>query len=175
MLSRDTELGRNLNLMSSKHDNVPQDFYGLLMNKITEKLSLNMEKVGKEGACTEAFKRILDFEPGRSFIKKSVMINAYNATTPIMNDGLKDACICIYEPDFSDELEYDASKRQEMYKSRRYILKDSTDHTKYLLEDDFDISRYRSISSSIYTIHDCYAVPISHVGSVINLLQAVYL
>ena len=103
MLSRDNDLGKNLNLMSAKKDNVPNDFYSLLLNRVTQNL-LELSKLEDNGGIKEdgkinAYKRIITFKPGRGFIKKSVMVEAYNAGTITLADNLREACYCINEPD----------------------------------------------------------------------------
>ena len=138
MLSRDNDLGKNLNLMSAKKDDVPNDFYGLLINKITHNLmNLYKSDIEIDLPRLEAYKRIIDFKPGRSLIKKSVMIESYNATLIKSADALKDSCYCVNEPDFSEDNIYDAKKRVEAYKKRRYIQTIDSDPDIYLLEDDF--------------------------------------
>jgi DNA-directed RNA polymerase len=81
MLSRDNDLGKDLNLMTSKKDDVPQDFYGLFIRKITNKLqeAVNKSNIEDLSSDIEAYKRIINFNPDRSLIKKPLMIESYNA------------------------------------------------------------------------------------------------
>lgn len=135
MLSRDNDLGKNLNLMSSKKDDVPNDFYGLLLNKITQKLQESSLDVDDN---IESYRRILDFKPGRSLIKKPIMIESYNAGLVKSSDSLKEECYCLNEPYFSG-MEYDKDVWASKYKERRYVLSKDSNPDIYLLNDDFNV------------------------------------
>lgn len=141
MLSRDNDLGKDLNLMSSKKDDVPQDFYGLLISKITTELknAVDLTNSWDLQPEIEAYKRIIKFNPDRSLIKKPVMIESYNAHWTTSANALRSSCYCINEPDFSEEEVYDGKSRAEQYSARKYIINENSDHNTYLLENDFTL------------------------------------
>lgn len=149
MLSRDDDLGKNLNLMSSRNDKVPQDFYGLLISKITTDLKEEIsscDSLSCNESTIEACKRILNFEPDRSLIKKPVMIESYNATELKSADALKDTCYCINSPEFDNintpegeaqAEKYDGEARRVAYSKRKFIRNKNSDPNTYLMDGDF--------------------------------------
>lgn len=143
--------------MSANKDDVPNDFYSLLLNSITQNLldlsnsdenlnikpedSINDDENIKDAekvkeAKIQAYKRIIAFKPGRSFIKKSIMIEAYNASTVSIADSLRDSCYCLNEPDFTD-IPYNKEVWAQRYRERRFVLNIDSDPNVYLLNDDF--------------------------------------
>lgn len=175
MLSRDNDLGKNLNLMSAKKEDVPKDFYGLLINKITHNLMNSYQSDTEESDISklDAYKRILEFKPDRSLIKKPVMIESYNATLIKSADALKDSCYCINEPDFSEEEVYDTKKRVDAYKKRRYIQTKDSDPNIYLLEDDFVliVEAMKSVLKNDYPKLAKLRLYLSEVAKVCNKLS----
>lgn len=174
MLSRDNDLGKNLNLMSSKKEDVPKDFYGLLINKITQTLT-NLYKSDTEvdSVKLEGYKRIIDFKPDRSLIKKSVMIESYNATLIKSADSLKASCYCINEPDFGQEDIYDPEKRMEEYKKRMYVRNNKSDYSQYLMEDDFllIVTAMKDVLKNDYPKLAKLRLYLSEVGQICNKLS----
>jgi hypothetical protein len=173
MLSRDNDLGKNLNLMSSKKEDVPNDFYGLLLNKITNSLMEAIANKDVDSEKIEAYKRIILFNPGRSLIKKPVMVESYNATLIKSADGLKDSCYCINEPDFSKALVYDAKTRAEEYKKRKYILNKDSDPNIFLLDGDFNIivKTMKDVLKNDYPKLTKLRLYLNEVGKVCNKLN----
>jgi DNA-directed RNA polymerase len=86
MLSRDKSLAESLNLTRKSDDNVPEDFYGLMMNRVLKEvasLESELDNANELDADSSeklaSYKRIIAFNAGRWLLKKALMITSYNA------------------------------------------------------------------------------------------------